>query len=83
MEYDTDPCLGEIWTMLQQPTIINKTPFLEYTICEGRLYKMNQLCVPQSKDLLIIMREAHSSSCRGRFGAVMIQIMQERNKIHK
>jgi hypothetical protein len=74
MDYDTDPCFGEIWTMLQQPTIINKTPFLDYTICEGRLYKMHQLCVPQSKDLLIITREAHSSSCRGHFGAEMIRI---------
>jgi hypothetical protein len=44
--YATDPCFGEIWGALQQPTIINHTPFLDYTIHDGWLYKLNQLCVP-------------------------------------
>jgi hypothetical protein len=44
--YIEDPCFGEIWRVLQQPTMINQTPFLDYTICDGCLYKLNQLCVP-------------------------------------
>lgn len=36
--YATDPAYGEIWATLQQPTIINQTPFLDYTIRDGWLY---------------------------------------------
>jgi hypothetical protein len=43
--YATDPCFSEVWHALQQPTVINQTPFLDYTIREGWLYKLNQLCV--------------------------------------
>ncbi len=66
--YATDPVFGEIWEALQHPTVINQTPFLDYTIRDGWLYKLNQLCVPQSDDRLILIREAHASSCGGHFG---------------
>lgn len=60
--YATDPVFGEIWEALQHSTVINQTPFLDYTIRDGWLYKLNQLCVPQSDDHLILIREAHSAS---------------------
>ena len=44
--YTEDPSFGEIWRALQQPTVINQTPFLDYTICDGWLYKLNRLCLP-------------------------------------
>ena len=47
--------------------MINQTPFLDYTIRDGWLYKLDRLCVQQSEDSLILIREAHASSC-GHFG---------------
>lgn len=44
--YATNLVFSEIWEASKQPTIINKTPFLDYTICDGWLYKLNQLSVP-------------------------------------
>jgi hypothetical protein len=66
--YEEDPSFKEIWSELQQPTVIKQTPFLDYTIREGWLYCLNQLCVPQSKDGLILIWEAHASSYGGHFG---------------
>jgi hypothetical protein len=43
--YESTPAFREIWTAVQQPTIINQTPFLDYTIWDGWLYHLNQLCV--------------------------------------
>jgi hypothetical protein len=46
--YEADPTFKEIWSALQQLRVINHTPFLDYTIREGWLYRLNQQCVPQS-----------------------------------
>ena len=67
-QYATDPCFKEVWEALQQPTVINQTPFLDYFVRQGWLYKLNQLCVPQTKDHLILIKGAHASACGGHFG---------------
>jgi hypothetical protein len=64
-KYATDPDFREIWGALQTPTVINQTPFLEYTIQDGWLYKLNLLCVPHSEDRLFLIREAHASAYGG------------------
>jgi hypothetical protein len=33
--YAKDPQFGEIWAALHQPTMVNQTPFLDYTSREG------------------------------------------------
>ena len=66
--YATDLAFGEIWEALQHPTVINQTHFLDYTIHDGWLYKLNQLRVPQSNDCLILIHEARASSCGGNLG---------------
>jgi hypothetical protein len=48
--------------------VINENPFLDYTIRDGWLYKLNFLCVPHSEDYLFLIREVHTSSYRGHFG---------------
>lgn len=58
----------EVWVALHQQTVVNQTPFLDYTIRNGWLYKLNLLCVPQSEDHLLFIKEAHASSCGGHFG---------------
>jgi hypothetical protein len=67
-QYATDLDFREIWGALQTPTVINQTPFLDYTIRDGWLYKLNLLCVPHSKDRLLLIREAHASAYGGHFG---------------
>ena len=47
-QYAIDPDFQDIWGALQTPTVINQTPFLDYTIQDGWLYKLNLLCVPHS-----------------------------------
>jgi hypothetical protein len=67
-QYATDTEFQEIWEALQSPTMINQTPFLDYTIQDGWLYKLNFLCVPHSEDHLFLIREAHASAYGGHFG---------------
>jgi hypothetical protein len=64
-QYAADPQFGYIWHALLHPIEVNKTPFIDYTIRDGWLYKLNQLCVPHSDDRLVL---AHSSSYGGHFG---------------
>ena len=52
---------------MHRPTEINQTPFLDYTIWDGWLYKFNLLCVPHSEDRLFLIREAHASAYGGHF----------------
>jgi hypothetical protein len=57
---------------VQHPTKVNQTPFLDYIIREGWLYKLNQLCVPASKDGITLIKEVHASSYGGHFGSLKI-----------
>ena len=77
--YATNLFFGEVWCTLQQPTIINQTPFLDYTICDNCLYKPNQLCVLQIEDHLIIIHNTHVSFCRGNFGTKNTILNLQRN----
>jgi hypothetical protein len=45
-QYATDPKFREIWESFQSSAVINQTPFLDYTIQDGWLYKFNFLCIP-------------------------------------
>ena len=65
--YAEDLSFGKSWRALQQLIVINKTPFLDYTIHDGWLYKLKCMCVPQFEDHLILIREAHASSRGGHF----------------
>ena len=39
--YASNPLFAEIWVVLQHPIEVNQTPFLDYTIRDGWLYKLN------------------------------------------
>ena len=70
--YSFDPFFVQIWVDVQHPTKVNQTPFLDYIIRDGWLYKVNQLCVPTSKDGLTSIKEVHDSSYGGHFGSLKI-----------
>jgi hypothetical protein len=67
-QYDTELDFRDIWEALQSPTVINQTPFLDYIIRDGWLYKLNLLCVPHSEDHLFLIMEVHASAYGGHFG---------------
>jgi hypothetical protein len=67
-QYATNLDFRESWESLQSPTVINLTPFLDYTIRDGWLYKLNLLRIPHSEDHLFLIREAHASAYGGHFG---------------
>jgi hypothetical protein len=67
-QYDNDRDFRDILEALQSPTVINQTPFLDYTIQDGWLYKLNFLCVPLSKDFLFLIKEGHALAYGGHFG---------------
>ena len=58
----------KIWIALHRPTEINRTPFLDYIIRDGWIYKFNLLCVPHTQERLLLIREAHASAYGGHFG---------------
>ena len=63
---------------IQQPTVVNKSPFLDYKDQDGFLYKLNQLCVPARSTCLLLIKEAHSSSHGGHFGVQNIMLHPQR-----
>ena len=67
-QYATDQDFQEIWVALHSPTVVNQTPFLDYTIWEGCLYKFNLLCTPHSDDRFLLIKEAHALAYGGHFG---------------
>ena len=67
-QYQIDTDFKNIWHAVQNPTVINQTPFLDYTIRDGWLYKLNLLCVPHSEDRLLLIKETHASTYGGHFG---------------
>jgi hypothetical protein len=64
-QYAIDPEFQEILEAFQSSAVINKTPFLDYTISDGWLYKFNFLCIPHSEDRLFLTNEVHASSYGG------------------
>jgi hypothetical protein len=44
-KYESDLDFGGIWAALQNLMVINRSPFLDYAIRNGWLYKFNLLCV--------------------------------------
>ena len=69
---------GLVMEPIQQPTVVNLSPFLDYKEQDGFLYKLNQLCVPARSTCLLLIKEAHSSSHGGHFGVQKIMLHPQR-----
>ena len=63
---------------IQQPTVVNQSPFLDCKDQVGFLYKLSQLCVPARSTCLLLIKEAHSSSHGGHFGVQKIMLHPQR-----
>jgi hypothetical protein len=77
--YESNSSFREIWKTIKQPTIINETPFLDYTMQYGWQYRLNQIYVFQSTDHLILITEVHASSYGGHFRNAKILLHLQRH----
>ena len=68
---------------IQQTTVVNQSPFLDYKDRDGFLYELNQLCVPARSTCLLLIKEAHSSSHGGHFGVQKIMLHPQRPSMWK
>ena len=58
----------ESWKACKDPWRCNKTPYLDYFIQEGFLFKNHQLCIPRGSMRDNLIRELHNGWLSGHFG---------------
>ena len=66
--YGDDADFKEAFEACENPAIRDKTPWLEYTIQDGLLFKGNQLCIPKCSMRKNLIKEKHSGGLSGHFG---------------
>jgi len=66
--YEEDANFAEAWKACIEPWSMDETPFLEYHIQEGFLFKNQQLCILQNSIWLNLIRELHGGSLGGHCG---------------
>jgi hypothetical protein len=66
--YAEDTDFAEAWKACKAPWSIDRTPYLDFHIQEGFLFKNQSLCIPQSSLQLNLVREMHSGGLGGHFG---------------
>jgi hypothetical protein len=58
--YEDDADFTEAWKACREPWSMDRTPFLDYHIQEGFLFKNQHLCVPYISVQLNLVRELHN-----------------------
>jgi hypothetical protein len=66
--YEEDADFAEAWKACKEPWSLDQTPFLDYHIQEGFLFKNQQLCIPHSSLQLNLIRELHNGGLGGHCG---------------
>eukprot|EP00253_Pinus_taeda_P013169 PITA_13169 len=66
--YQTDTDFKEAFEACQNPVLRNASPWLDYNLQEGLLFRGGQLCIPNCSMRENIVREKHSGGLPGHFG---------------
>ena len=66
--YAKDSNFVAVWKACKEPWSMDITPYLEYHIQEGFLFKNHQLCIPQGSLRLNLVKELHNGGLGGHFG---------------
>eukprot|EP00253_Pinus_taeda_P009358 PITA_09358 len=66
--YQTDMDFKEAFEACQNPVLRNASPWLDYNLQEGLLFRGGQLCIPDCSMRENIVREKHSGGLAGHFG---------------
>ena len=66
--YGDDADFKEAFEACENPAIRDRTPWLEYIIQDGLLFKGNQLCIPKCSMRENLIKEKHSGGLSEHFG---------------
>jgi hypothetical protein len=66
--YEKYADLLEAWKACKEPWSLDRTPYLDYHIQHGFLFKNQRLCIPRSSIRLNLIKELHSGGLGGHFG---------------
>ena len=66
--YVNDPDFKEAYEAAENPVLIDRSPYIEYMIQEGLLFRGNQLCIPKCSMRENLLKEKHSGGLAGHFG---------------
>jgi hypothetical protein len=66
--YAVDPDFGEAYEAAENLVLRDKSPWIEYMIQEGFLFRGNQLCIPKCSMRENLLKEKHSGGLVGHFG---------------
>ena len=66
--YKDDVEFKEIYAVVKNPVVHNRSQWLDYVIQGGLLFKSNKLCIPKRSMRENIIREKHSGGLSENFG---------------
>jgi hypothetical protein len=66
--YVGDADFGEAYEAAENPVLRDRSPWIEYMIQEGLLFRGNQLCIPNCSMMENLLKEKHSGGLAGHFG---------------
>jgi hypothetical protein len=66
--YAGDADFGEAYEAAENPVLRDRSPWIDYMIQEGLLFRGNQLCIPICSMRENLVKEKHSGGLAGHFG---------------
>jgi hypothetical protein len=66
--YAGDADFGEAYEAAENPVLRDRSPWIDFLIQDGLLFKGNQLCIPDCSMRENLVREKHSGGLAGHFG---------------
>jgi hypothetical protein len=66
--YAGDADFGEVYEAAENPVLRDRSPWIDYMIQEGLLFKGNQLCIPNCSMRENLLKEKHNGGLAGHFG---------------
>ena len=66
--YADDPDFQEAYEAAKNPILKDRSPWVEYMIQEGLLFRANRLCIPKCSMRENLLKEKHNRGLVGHFG---------------
>jgi hypothetical protein len=66
--YVGDADFGEAYEAAENPVLRDRSPWIDYMIQEGLLFRGNQLCIPNCSMRENLLKEKHNEGLAGHFG---------------
>jgi hypothetical protein len=66
--YAGDADFRESYEAIENPVLRDRSPWIDYMIQDGLLFRGNQLCIPNCSMMENLLKEKHNSGLAGHFG---------------